>query len=149
MSVCLRVLQLEASISYLEFCVHKLHNEERAIHNFLISTYIMSRQNQKLLSYLTEQSKVLYYIHIYTCSSSCIYSIAHQVLYSVEMQIKLVCIQQCTCMCTVSLTRRRAQAHTVYTSHISWNRRAAICFFHDSMCLVFLKEARTNIRKIM
>ena len=38
--------------------MNKLKNEDRAIHNFLISTYVMSRSEQKLLAYLTEQSKV-------------------------------------------------------------------------------------------
>ena len=55
------LLQLEASISYLEFCVNKLKNEDRAIHNFLISTYVMSRNEPKLLAYLNEQSKVRTY----------------------------------------------------------------------------------------
>ena len=35
--------------------MNKLKNEDRAIHNFLISTYV---SEQKLLAYLTEQSKV-------------------------------------------------------------------------------------------
>jgi hypothetical protein len=52
--------QLEASIYYLEFCVNKLKNEDRAIHNFLISTYV---SEQKLLAYLTEQSKLLAVIY--------------------------------------------------------------------------------------
>ena len=50
-----------AAIQYLEFCVHKLHNQERAIHNFLVSSYTQSRDardRNKLLSYLQEQSKV-------------------------------------------------------------------------------------------
>ena len=42
--------------------MNKLKNEDRAIHNFLISTYVMSHSEQKLMAYLTEQSKVLYYV---------------------------------------------------------------------------------------
>ena len=64
------MFQLEASISYLEFCVNKLKNEDRAIHNFLISTYVMSKNTQKLLEYLTEQSKV--HVHMYhNCYLDC------------------------------------------------------------------------------
>ena len=50
-----------AAIRYLEFCVHKLHNRERAIHNFLVSSYTQSkeaRDRTKLLSYLVDQAKV-------------------------------------------------------------------------------------------
>ena len=49
------------AIQYLEFCVHKLHNRERAIHNFLVSSYAQSKDSgdrSKLLAYLQEQSKV-------------------------------------------------------------------------------------------
>ena len=38
--------------------MHKMKNTDRAIHNFLISTYVMSRNSTKLLDYLNEQSKV-------------------------------------------------------------------------------------------
>ena len=50
-----------AAIQYLEFCVNKLHNTERAIHNFLVSSYTQSTEasdRTKLLSYLVDQAKV-------------------------------------------------------------------------------------------
>ena len=50
--------QLAASVSYLEYCVDQLQNQDRAIHNFLLSTYAMSRNKSKLLKYLTAQGKV-------------------------------------------------------------------------------------------
>lgn len=52
----------KAAIEYLEFCVHKLHNTERAIHNFLVSSYTQSKESgvrNRLLSYLQEQAKVI------------------------------------------------------------------------------------------
>ena len=51
-----------AAIQYLEFCVHKLHNTERAIHNFLVSSYTQSKDStdrNKLLEYLQDQAKVV------------------------------------------------------------------------------------------
>ena len=50
-----------AAIHYLEFCVNKLHNSERAIHNFLVSSYTQSKDSgdrNKLLAYLQDQAKV-------------------------------------------------------------------------------------------
>ena len=50
-----------AASQYLEFCVNKLHNSERAIHNFLVSSYTQSKDSKdrnKLLAYLQDQAKV-------------------------------------------------------------------------------------------
>lgn len=73
-----------AAIHYLEFCVHKLHNSERAIHNFLVSSYTQSREaadRNKLLAYLQDQAKVM------QCRShDCHVTRAHfRVLYSLSM----------------------------------------------------------------
>ena len=56
-----------AAIQYLEFCVDKLHNRERAIHNFLVSTYTQSKESsdrEKLLAYLQEQGKVVHAVDL-------------------------------------------------------------------------------------
>lgn len=53
--------QAAAAIRYLEFCVYKLNNSDRAIHNFLLSAYAKSsspHDRSKLLQYLVSQSKV-------------------------------------------------------------------------------------------
>lgn len=50
--------QVSAAIRYLEFCVNELRNKERAIHNFLISSYATSKEQgsySKLISYLIKQ----------------------------------------------------------------------------------------------
>lgn len=50
--------QVSAAIRYLEFCVHDLRNKERAIHNFLISSYATGKEEgsyTKLISYLVKQ----------------------------------------------------------------------------------------------
>ena len=54
-------VQVTAAIRYLEFCVHKLSNTDRAIHNFLVSAYAKSKtegDRAKLLKYLADQYKV-------------------------------------------------------------------------------------------
>ncbi len=63
-------MQVSASIKYLEFCVNKLRNSDRAIHNFLISAYAQSSEastHTKLMQYLLQQSKVSKY-----CNSVCV-----------------------------------------------------------------------------
>ncbi len=52
--------QVSAAIKYLEFCVNKLRNKDRAIHNFLISAYAQNPDSHdKLMDYLIDQAKVL------------------------------------------------------------------------------------------
>ena len=56
-----------AAIRYLEHCVFTLHNNDRSIHNFLISVYAKSSASQdhrKLLDYLVIQSREVY-THVY------------------------------------------------------------------------------------
>lgn len=68
------VVQVKAAIDYLEFCVDKLKNNERAIHNFLISFYAKSSDSQKLLNYLNKQSKVgVAQHHVFSCDCHVIF----------------------------------------------------------------------------
>ena len=58
--VCVSDGDLDPAIRYLEHCVFTLHNNDRSIHNFLISVYAKSSASQdhkKLLDYLVIQSR--------------------------------------------------------------------------------------------
>ena len=79
-----------AAIRYLEFCVHKLHNTERAIHNFLVSSYTQSRDARdrtKLLNYLQEQSKVCITLWSHDCHMT--YISIHDI--HMNIQYSVVC----------------------------------------------------------
>ncbi len=67
-------MQMSAAVRYLEFCVVKLNNTERAIHNFLISSYATSPEEgnySKLLNYLVKQVCRCVYRIMYVCDSLC------------------------------------------------------------------------------
>ena len=68
-------LQVSAAIRYLEFCVNDLRNKERAIHNFLISSYATGKEDgsySKLISYLIKQVHTI--VCVYVCMYVCMYS---------------------------------------------------------------------------
>ena len=50
-------VQGSAVIRYLEFCIEKLKNKDKAIHNYLLSLYAVLKP-EKLLDYLNFQGTV-------------------------------------------------------------------------------------------
>ena len=49
---------LAYAVDYLEHCVYKLNNQEKAIHNYLISLYCKMGDEAPLLRYLNGQNEV-------------------------------------------------------------------------------------------
>lgn len=68
MVTCNSELHAKEIIKYLEFCIDKLKNADKAIHNFLISLY-SKYDSDKLMEYLNSQGQEITMVS-YLCKNT-------------------------------------------------------------------------------